>query len=97
MAWWEYVERVAKGDTQTAIAARIGLSQGGISGWRTKAPKPETVAAFARGYHRPVLEAFVAAGFLTADEAGITEAPATLADLSSAELLDELGRRLGVH
>ncbi|WP_242882656.1 hypothetical protein [Actinomadura litoris] len=97
MTWWDYVTRIAQGDTQGAIGTRTGLSQGGISGWRTKAPKPETVAAFARGYDRPVLEAFVAAGFLTADEAGITEAPATLTNLSSAELLNELGRRLGVH
>jgi transcriptional regulator with XRE-family HTH domain len=96
MSWWDYVSRITKGDSQTAIAERTGLSQGGISGWRTKAPKPETVAAFARGYDRPVLEAFVAAGFLTAEEAQMTKPEPILADVPSGELLSELGRRLGV-
>jgi len=63
-------------------------------------PDPVPVAAFARAYHRPVLEAFIAAGFLTAQEAG--EQPTALPlspvkSLTDDELLDEVRRRLSLR
>ncbi|MEU6034020.1 helix-turn-helix transcriptional regulator [Actinomadura sp. NPDC047616] len=97
MSWWAYVERIANGDNQTKIAERTGLSQAGVNAWKTRTPKPETVATFARTYNRPVLEAFVAAGFLTEEEAGTTALPQPLSEVPSGELLAELGRRLGVR
>lgn len=55
----------------------------------------ENVAAFARGYGRPVLEAFVAAGFLTDQEAKQRpEAAPSLRVLSDQELVDEVLRRM---
>lgn len=59
---------------QQAIASRAGINQTTVSRWLNgSAPptNPDKVAAFARAYpnHTTVLEAFVAAGFLTLEEA----------------------------
>ena len=71
MSWWEYVQRHAAGETQAAIAAAAGVTGPTVSRWSTgkQGVDPRAAAAFARAYRRPVLEAFVAAGFLTAEEA----------------------------
>ena len=93
--WIKYVGSVTGGETQAVIGQRAGVSAATISRWSVAAPRPENVAAFARAYERPVLEAFVAAGFLTQEEAG--ERPFAKADLSSfsnEELLQEIGSRL---
>lgn len=88
MQWIEYVGQVAKGDSQAAIGAKAGVDSSTVFRWgKGLAPKPETVVAFARAYSRPVLEAFVAAGFLTAEDAG--ERPVGRPDISQFDL-DEL-------
>lgn len=74
-----------------------GVDQATVSRWQRigAPPRPENVAAFARAYQRPVLEAFVAAGFLSKEEA--KERPRArprLELIEDAELLAELGRRL---
>lgn len=70
MSWWEYVERLAGDDDQKTIAEKVGIDQSSISRWKSSGPgKAENVAALARAYGRPVLEAFVVAGFLSAVEA----------------------------
>jgi transcriptional regulator with XRE-family HTH domain len=76
MTWPEYVRRVSRGDNQVAIEARTSIDQGTVSRWlRGKTtPSPAQAAKFAQGYDGNVLEAFVAAGFLTAEEAGIPPA-----------------------
>jgi transcriptional regulator with XRE-family HTH domain len=76
MTWPEYVRRVSRGDNQVAIEARTSIDQGTVSRWlRGKTtPSPGQAAKFAQSYDGNVLEAFVAAGFLTADEAGIPPA-----------------------
>ena len=95
MTWWEYVTRTAAGEEQAAIAKRAGVGQSMVSRWQTSTPRPENVAAFARAYDRPVLEAFVAAGFLTPEEAGERpSAPPSLASLTDDELIEEVGRRM---
>lgn len=96
MTWWEYVERVSGGASQAAIAKRIGLTSPSVSRWQSSAPKPENVVMFARSYGRPVLEAFVAAGFLTAEDA--RERPAGRPDISQFdldELLAEIRKKFG--
>ncbi|WP_435745000.1 helix-turn-helix domain-containing protein [Nocardioides sp. SYSU DS0663] len=84
-------------DQQKDAAAKAGLDQSAISRWlRTGTPgRAENVAAFARAYNRPVLEAFVAAEFLTAQEAKQrpTAAP-TLDSLSDDQLVEEIRTRL---
>lgn len=94
MTWWQYVETHAAGETQERIARRVDVSTPTVGRWRNSAPRPETVAAFARAYGRPVLEAFVAAGFLTADEAGAQVTTHRLEEPSDEQLLSLLARRL---
>lgn len=75
MTWREYVRQVVGGDRQVEISQRTGIDQGTISRWMRQ-ENGETVSSravrlFALGYGRPVLEAFVVAGFLTEEEAGV--------------------------
>lgn len=94
--WSGYVESVTK-DGPTAIASRIGVSAPSVSRWwgTTNRPRPEQAAEFARQYNRPVLEAFIAAGFLTPEEASQQpSAPPSLAPLSDDELLAEVRARM---
>lgn len=94
MTWWEYVTRIG-GDNQSVIARKIGLSTATVSRWRKSAPTPENVGLFAKKFEQPVLEAFIAAGFLTPEEAGERprQAP-SLDELDDSELLDEVARRM---
>lgn len=95
MSWWTYVERIKGSDTQDAVAAAIGVKGSTVSRWRTGGADPKHVAAFARHYKRPVLEAFVEAGFLTEVEAKQRPAAApSLDSLSDDELLDAIRERL---
>lgn len=95
--WWDYVQQVAKGAKQADIAERAGVNQVTVSRWKkgAESARPENVAAFARAYGRPVLEAFIAAGFLTAEEADARpDTTFTASDLDNAALLNEIARRL---
>jgi transcriptional regulator with XRE-family HTH domain len=94
-AWWMYVEQTAAGDSQARIAARIGLTGPSVGRWAKGAlPDPSTAAEFARQYGRPVLEAFLAAGFLTPEEAGETPAQRhSIGTISNEELLAEIRAR----
>lgn len=96
MTWWSYVKSVARDDTNATIAKKVGVSAPSVSRWQGKnSADPATAAAFARAYDRPVLEAFIAAGFLTSNEAGEQPtAPLSLASLTADELLDEVRRRM---
>lgn len=95
MTWWSYVRRHSGTDTQADISRRLGLAQASVSRWVNSAPKPENVVAFANAYGRPVLEAFVAAGFLDQrDITNIVEVRSSPSDMSDEELLAEVGRRM---
>lgn len=76
--WKDYVLRLTDGENQKAVSARTGIDQATISRWRrgeTSPNSPATVAHFAQAYGANVLEAFVAAGFLTEEEAGMPPRP----------------------
>lgn len=94
------MRRVVGDDRQTDVARKTGIDQTTISRWLNPqggSPRisSQSVAKFARGYERPVLEAFVIAGFLTAEEAGMTTAePHDLGQVDDAVLVAELQRRL---
>lgn len=99
--WRTYVRQVIGDDRQSEVARKTGVDQTTVSRWLagdvsgTRRISSQSVAAFARGYGRPVLEAFVIAGFLTAEEADY-KAPSVL-DLSvvdSKALVQELARRI---
>jgi transcriptional regulator with XRE-family HTH domain len=95
VTWWDYVTGAAGGDDQATIARKSGVGQSMVSRWRASVPHPENAAAFARAYGRPVLEAFIAAGFLTPEEADEKpSAPPSLASLSDEELLDAVRARM---
>lgn len=101
MDWSTYVRRVVGTERQTEVARRTGIDQTTISRWLNPDGKgsqrisSQSVAKFARGYERPVLEAFVVAGFLTAEEAGVTTSePPDLAQVDDATLVAEVQRRL---
>lgn len=75
--WAGYVARVTRGENQVTVAARTGINQSTVGRWlRGSRPGDCTqVAGFARTYGGNVLEAFVAAGYITADEAGVPPSP----------------------
>lgn len=96
MTWWAYVQRVAPGQPNARIAKETGIAPSSVGRWgKGSGPDPEAAANFARAYDRPVLEAFIAAGFLTAAEAGEKPSAApSLASLSADDLLKEVRRRM---
>lgn len=103
MDWSTYVRRVVAGDRQTEVARKTGIDQTTISRWLnpnsqvSQRISSQSVAKFARGYGRPVLEAFVVAGFLTKEEANLASAePADLATIDDATLVAEVQRRMGI-
>lgn len=105
MDWSEYVRRVVGDDRQTEVARKTGIDQTTVSRWLNPHGKgsqrisSQSVAKFARGYGRNVLEAFVIAGFLTAKEAGMkpgapTDLGPDLRNTPSEAMFAELQRRL---
>jgi transcriptional regulator with XRE-family HTH domain len=99
--WSAYVRRVAGGLGQLDIAERTGLAQTNIGRWlrgEPVVPKAESVVAFARAFNEPPVEALVAAGYITEEEAGAKarRAKTPLREYSEVELLQEvLGRKTG--
>jgi transcriptional regulator with XRE-family HTH domain len=68
--WARYVKYVIGDDDQTTAAARVGVSQPTVGRWlKGMVPDHHHVAALAEEYDRDVLEAFVAAGLLTVNQA----------------------------
>jgi transcriptional regulator with XRE-family HTH domain len=78
MTWGNYVSQLADGENQKAIAARLGVDQGTVSRWLRGESSPKNtavVAHVAQVYGSNVLEAFVAAGMLSPEEAGMPPQP----------------------
>lgn len=96
-SWADYVERATAGMTQAQIAEATGLAQSAISRWLrgdTEAPRAEYVVTFARALDRNPIEALVAAGYVTAAEAGARlDIKTPLSKYSNFELVQELGLR----
>jgi transcriptional regulator with XRE-family HTH domain len=93
VSWWDYVMRVSGNASQNAIGNKTGLSQSAVNRWQSSSPKPETIVLFARTYGRPVLEAFVAAGLLSEDDARLNRVTADLTEVETDKLVAELARR----
>lgn len=97
MNWGQYVRSHAGGDLNRVVASRAGVSEANVSRWKAGAqlPRAEHVAAFARAYGRPVLEAFIAAGYLTAEEANARPAAAPdYTQLTNRELIELVYARM---
>lgn len=95
--WAAYVRRLIGSDTQAAVEARAGIHQTTVSRWlKGQTPQPGEAARLAQAYGGNVLEAFVAAGFLTEEEAGIPPTPRReFADLIDAD--PDLSAEAKVH
>jgi transcriptional regulator with XRE-family HTH domain len=96
--WSAYVRRVTDGLNQLEVAAKTGLAQTNIGRWMRGehvVPKAESVVAFARAFNEPPVEALVAAGYLTAEEAGAKarKVRTPLREYTEHELIDELSSR----
>jgi transcriptional regulator with XRE-family HTH domain len=78
MSWWGYVQDVTGRASQQEIARRMGVAPSSVNRWKSSEPKPETVRAFAVAFERPVAEAFIAAGYLRAED--VTDAATADAD-----------------
>lgn len=89
--------RVAGPLSQKAIADKTGIDQGKLSRWK-RGQEQQTapfVVQFARGMGRPPIEALVAAGFLTPDEAALDPtSTAPTAPLTTDTLLTLLEQRV---
>lgn len=94
MTWWTYVQRVSGSASAREIASKTGIGATSVNRWQTSEPKPQSVAVFCRSYGRPPLEGFVAAGFLTEDEAGVNEIPMDLDYVPGEVLIAALAKRL---
>jgi len=93
--WGEYVRRIAGKMTIAQISNSSGVAQTNVGRWlrgERGQPKPESVIAFARAFNRPAVEALVAAGYISDDEAQIP-ARTPLSQYSYRELIEELQRR----
>ncbi len=95
--WAQYVRRATHGTTQVQLALVTGVAQTAIGRWlrgETEAPRAESVVSFARAIGKPPVEALVAAGYLTPNEAAQRiEVTHPLGDYSTSDLLEELRRR----
>ena len=95
--WWTYVERVGGGVAQKELAARSGIEATAFTRWKQgqNRPRAEQVVQFARAYGKAPLEALIAAGYITAEEAyEVVVLEASIEDFSDAALLAEIDRRL---
>lgn len=96
--WWAYVERLLGDDTPKDAADKAGFSRSNFTRWRDGAnAEPLAAVKLARAYHANVVEALVAAGLITDDEAQLKEVRVGLREaLETAEaqqLADELVAR----
>jgi DNA-binding LacI/PurR family transcriptional regulator len=69
--WAAYVDRVRGDHNQAQVAAHAGVDQATVSRWLRGGAigRGSRVANFARAYDANVLEALVAAGYITEEEA----------------------------
>lgn len=96
--WWKYLQNLMGDQSQLEAATFIGISKSNITRWKDGARvAPDFVVKVARAYNANVLEALVAAEFITEEEADLREVRVgglRLVDASHEELTDEILRRL---
>lgn len=95
-SWAAYVQRVTRGVERKDIAAAAGVDVSGISRWLAGSNRPDADRAvrFARAFHRPPLEALVAAGYLEPEEVNAEVVSVDVSAMTNEELVAELSRRL---
>jgi transcriptional regulator with XRE-family HTH domain len=97
VSWREFLGKATQGDDQSVIAKRTAVDQSTVSRWVTtgRPGKVENVVKLARAYNVPVLQAFLAAGFLTEEEANVRPSAAPdYSQLTNDELLELVRARM---
>lgn len=91
----EWRNSVAGGDSERAIAARMGIGNNRVGRHLRESDPPvaETVIDFARAYGVNPVDGLVAAGLIEESEALRAAASAPLRSATQLQLLDELTRR----
>jgi hypothetical protein len=97
--WAEYVHDVLDkhGADANEAGRRMGIHPDGIRRWLRHQNEPlvDKVMKFAAAFNEPVTEAFIAAGYMTPNQAGLpVEVKQSIRDLSDDQLLAEVARRL---
>ncbi|QBZ30797.1 XRE family transcriptional regulator [Corynebacterium diphtheriae subsp. lausannense] len=96
--WWDYITGIIGDSTYSQAATKAGFDKSAFTRWKKGArADPDFVVKIARAYDANVLEALVAAGFITEAEAKLQEIKVggiTLNDASNQQLLDEIMHRL---
>lgn len=93
--WYEYVIRTAGTERQTHIEAKSGIGQSTLSKWKSGTqPTAAQAAKFALAYDDNPVAAFVAAGWITWEEAGLPPRTQPVEHLSNQDLIRELAYRL---
>lgn len=68
--WWAYLSKLMGNETATEAAKKSGISSSNFTRWKKGAnADPEFVVKIARAYNANVLDALVAAEFITEEEA----------------------------
>lgn len=89
-----------EGRTQAELADMAAVSQSAVSRWLKNKERPtaENAMNLARMAGDSPLVGLLAAGYLRDDEVdGVVRVSDQLSDRAAADLLSELGRRLGLH
>jgi hypothetical protein len=95
--WSRYVHELTRGEPQDAVGRKAGVNGSTVHRWRngSRPGRPAEVAALAVAYGGNVLEAFVAAGYLTAEQAGVPpKAAPDWSTVTNEELLEQVAVRL---
>lgn len=98
VTWHQYVHTIAAGDTNVEISRKTGINPSKISRWGQQ-PKAEDAVAFARGYSQPALEALIAAGYITAEDAKARVEIDVLRpeQMTNQRVVELVAERLGVY
>ena len=95
--WGKYLSHLMGTDNATEAAKKSGISSSNFTRWKKGArADPDFVVKIARSYNSNVLEALVAAEFITDEEAALTTISPTLnlSEVDSAALIEELEQRV---
>src|SRR4051794_7186526 len=95
--WARYARDLTSDEPQGSVGRKEGINGSTVHRWRNGSGpgRHAEVAALAVAYDANVLEAFVAAGYLTPEQAGVPpKAPPDWATVSNEELLEQIAVRL---
>jgi hypothetical protein len=93
-ALMEHLKAVTNGASDRSIALAIGMVPSTFARQLNGEMKVQTLVAICRQFHAPFLPAFVAAGFITEDEADAMRSVPSLPDVSAEDLMREVLRRV---